>query len=128
MMQIIIVSCAVLLLSANILGGYWLWRRFKRLQRASTELHETIAALDPNNAALPANIAKVLGHGKRRVLCIEILNPVELAVEKNRLAGPLSGIAPEFINQQVYQQTRDILLEKLREFGVQAEVTIQEIR
>lgn len=124
----IIILLLVLVVAANFVAGYLLWRRAKRLQIAMDELQAFIAYIDPDGAALPANIAHVLGRGKRRVLCVEILNPVELATERSKFAGPVAGIAPEYINQQVYQQTRDILLEKLQAFGVQAEVTIQSVK
>lgn len=127
-MPVILLSITLVILLINVGVGVLLWQRYKKLQSASAELQTLISNIDPGEATLPPDIGKILGHGKRRILCIEILNPVELAVTQNKLAGPVASLAPEYINQQVYQQTQDILTEKLQEFGVQAEISIQSIQ
>lgn len=98
-----------------------LWRRS---QKQSLALQQETAGLQAASNALPADLERLLGAQNKRVITVEILNPVELAVDKTLLAKPLVGLSPGTINKMVYNQARDIIAKQLPEFGVKAEVKV----
>lgn len=88
-----------------LLTGMW------RLQRQLVSLqmrYQTVPELPP---AIP-----------RPVISIKILNPFELAARESRLAEPIAMLAPQIIEHIVYRRTVEILIEQLRERGVEAQV------
>lgn len=60
----------------------------------------------------------------RRVISIEILNPVELASTRGRLAGIAGSLAPGLIRRVVYDQTIRTMRRQLADERVAADVRL----
>jgi len=91
------------------------------------KLRTALANTEALNTALggkPAEVNALIEDSAPQLLTIEILNPMELAAEKSWIAGTISSLSPGFIRRKVYEQTREILKDKLVDFGVEAEVKI----
>jgi hypothetical protein len=80
------------------------------------------AALD---ATAPAAAAPA---GTRRLISIEILNPVELAGTRGRVLGVAGSLAPGLTRRIVYDQVAKILRSQLGERQVVAEVRVHTLR
>lgn len=63
---------------------------------------------------------------RRRLIAIEILNPLELAASESRFAKHLGGVAPTMIRREVTKRTVAELALQLREKGVNAEVRVHD--
>lgn len=110
--------------SINIVVSLLLFVLWQRSQRQSRALQQETAGLQAASNALPADLNKLLGEQNKRFITVEILNPVELAVNKTFLAKPLVGLLPNTINKLVYAEARDIIAQQLPDFGVKAEVKV----
>jgi hypothetical protein len=64
----------------------------------------------------------------RRIITIEILNPIELAGTRGRLAGIAGSLAPGITRRIVYDQAIRNLQRQLVEEGVVADVRLHQIR
>ncbi len=64
----------------------------------------------------------------RRVISVEILNPVELAGTRGRLAGIAGSIAPGLVRRIVYDQTIKTMRRQLAEQGVVADLRLHTVR
>jgi hypothetical protein len=64
----------------------------------------------------------------RRVITIEILNPIELAGTRGRLIGIAGSLAPGLTRRIVYDQTLRILKKQLGEQHVVADVRMHTLR
>jgi hypothetical protein len=80
------------------------------------------AALD---ATAPAVAAPA---GTRRLISIEILNPVELAGTRGRVLGVAGSLAPGLTRRIVYDQVAKILRSQLGERQVVADVRVHTLR
>lgn len=108
----------------NLLISVILFVLWQRSQKQSLALQQETAGLQAASNALPADLDKLLGKQNKRVITVEILNPIELALDKTFLAKPLVGLSPGTINKIVYSEARDIIAKQLPDFGVNAEVKI----
>ncbi|WP_348674986.1 hypothetical protein [uncultured Abyssibacter sp.] len=61
-------------------------------------------------------------------IAIRILNPMELARRQSWLAGTLAGISPNFVRRLVHTRTVQILKEQLLDYGVDADVRLEQGR
>lgn len=61
-------------------------------------------------------------------IAIRILNPMELARRQSWLAGTLAGISPNFVRKLVHARTVQILKEQLLDYGVDADVRLEQGR
>jgi hypothetical protein len=66
--------------------------------------------------------------GTRRLITIEILNPIELAGTRGRLIGIAGSLAPGLTRRIVYDQTLRILKKQLGEQHVVADVRMHTLR
>ena len=65
--------------------------------------------------------------GSRRVLTIEILNPVELAATRGRVVGIAGSLVPALTKRIVYDQTLKQLRKQLVDQGVVADVRLVKV-
>ncbi len=63
----------------------------------------------------------------RRVISIEILNPIEVAATRGRLAGIAGSLVPGLIRRIVYDQTIKTMRRDLAEEKVVADVRLHEV-
>jgi hypothetical protein len=64
----------------------------------------------------------------RRVISVEVLNPIELAATRGRMAGLAGSLAPGLIRRVVYDQTLKTMRRQLSEEGVAADVRLHVLR
>jgi hypothetical protein len=76
--------------------------------------------------ALPParGMAAAPGDRGRRVISIEIHNPIELAGRRNRMFGIAGSFVPDLTRRVVYDQTAKLLRTKLAEYQVVADVRV----
>jgi hypothetical protein len=66
--------------------------------------------------------------GVRRVITIEILNPIELAGSRGRVAGIAGSLVPSITRRVVYDQALKQIRRDMREYNVIADVRLHTIR
>lgn len=76
----------------------------------------------------PRPAAAVGPASERRLISIEILNPIELAGTRGRLAGIAGTLVPGLTRRIVYDQTLKIVKEQLVEQHVVADVRLHTLR
>ena len=59
-----------------------------------------------------------------RIITVEILNPLEVAAKRVKLASVVGSVAPSVIAKVVYEQTAKIMRNQLSLQGVEAEVRL----
>jgi hypothetical protein len=118
-MTVVITVLLVLILAA--FGALlWLVRGLLARQRAvSDELLHLVPA-----EALPIGLDEQFAAGRRRLLVIDILNPLELAASQVKLAGPAGAVAPGLVRKVVYDQAVRITQTELAKQGVHADVQV----
>jgi hypothetical protein len=77
------------------------------------------------NAALPAPASTT---GSRRLITIEILNPIELAGARGRLAGVAGSLAPGITRRIVHEQAVKMVKRQLAAEQVVADVRLHVVR
>lgn len=97
------------------------------VRRRAEALAETVAALEPSTP-LPADLEASLGAGTRRVLVIDVLNPLEIALSRNRAAGVLAAMAPERLRRIVLDQAAKEMAEQMATEGLEVEVSVHAAR
>ena len=103
---------------ATLAALAWLVARW--LARAD----ETEPTPDVEVTALLTTEADPAGNGGRRLISIEILNPIELAGTRGRLAGLAGTLAPGLTRRLVYDQVVKTLRQQLAEQRVVADVRL----
>jgi hypothetical protein len=94
------------------------------------DLRQRVRALEMRLAELGAapSLAPELEYAfdaaGRRVIAVEILNPLELAASHNKFAGIAGGLVPAMVRKIVYDQAAKIISSQLVEQGVTADVTV----
>lgn len=116
-MQTALFITALALIAALV----FLWTRLSRLQALLDTLNQDQRKLAVAWNALPPDARKLLPENKA-MLSIEILNPVQLAVQESRYAEALGAVSPGLLRRIVHQRTAEILRSELIKHGVQAEV------
>lgn len=106
----------------DLAGLGYLAVRLRRLDARERAVREGIGALDPAGT-LPPAVDEAFAAG-RKVIAVEILNPLELARARNRLAGVAGAVAPGAVRGIVYEQAARLLREQLVEHGVEADVQV----
>jgi hypothetical protein len=79
-------------------------------------------------ASVSARRAPVSSTGTRRVITIEILNPIELAGTRGRLVGIASSLAPGITHRIVYDQALKSVRRQLADERVVADVRLHIMR
>ena len=116
MLAVVVVLAVTNLATLAALG--WLITRW--LARAG----ETEPAPEVEVTALLTTEADPAGNGGRRLISIEILNPIELAGTRGRLAGLAGTLAPGLTRRLVYDQVVKTLRQQLAEQQVVADVRL----
>ena len=117
-------SLIIGLVIANTVFSILLLALWLRTRQQNAALRTETAALQQASRAIPADLQTLLGDPGKRIITVEILNPMELATDKTWLAKPVAGMSPGLINRIVYQQAREIVKQQLPKFGAVAEVKI----
>ena len=78
--------------------------------------------------ALAPELEAAFGVGERRLIVIEILNPIELATQRVKAAKLLGGMAPETLRKIVVDEAAKEVVEQLASQGVEATVRIHAAR
>ncbi|HEV7206842.1 MAG TPA: hypothetical protein VGN18_19715 [Jatrophihabitans sp.] len=79
-------------------------------------------------AALDRTPPPAVAGGTRRLISVEILNPIELAGTRGRIVGIAGSLAPGLTRRIVYDQTLKILRRQLVEQQVVADVRLHTLR
>lgn len=109
------VLCGVLLVQLRV------------LRRRADELAERVLDIQPA-APLAPELEAALAGGPRRLLVVEILNPLDLALSRNRAAGVLAAMAPDRLRKIVVEQAAREMAEQMVDEGVEAEVRVHVVR
>lgn len=112
---------ALLLLNLAVLGGL-VWYVLL-LRRSLNLLHEQLRGVSPLKGAQP-DLADVLGHGRREIIAIEILNPMELAAKESWFAEKFGSLTPNLVRKIVHDQAMKIVEQQLQSFGAKAAVKL----
>lgn len=99
----------------------------RSLRARADALEARVAALVPG-PPLPPDLAATLGTGQRRVLAVEILNPVELAASRLPAARLLGALRPALLSKVVYDQAAKQVVDQLELEGVLADVQVHAAR
>jgi hypothetical protein len=114
----VIVLLVVLIVTNLVTLGLVLLPRLQQHPVAADADSETFTAPRP---------AGVSGRS-RRLITIEILNPIELVSSRGRIAGLAGSLAPGFARRMVYDQTLKILRRELEEQQVLADVRLHTVQ
>lgn len=115
------------LLGLNLVVLVGLAVMLRTQQRRTSAAVAAIGELEPYRP-LPEELEAAFTAGRRRVITIEILNPLELAATKSRFGGVAGALAPRALRKLVYEQTvREMKLQMVEE-GVAAEVGLHAAR
>lgn len=117
-------NITIALLAGNLILSLVLFLLWQRSAKQTKALVAETEALQQASNAIPADLDALLGEQGKKLITVEILNPIELATAKTVFAKPLAGMSPGAINTLVYKEARDIIAQQLPEFGVKAEVNI----
>ena len=116
MLVLVIVLVATNLVTLAVLA----WFLLRPIEPLSTdpELAESISGrLRPSNSS----------SASRRLITIEILNPIELAGTRGRLAGIAGSLAPGITRRVVYEQALKLVRRQLAAERVVADVRLHEL-
>lgn len=103
-----------------------LWQ-LNGLKVRAAALTEQVEALEPA-PPLPPDLEAALGAGTRRVLVVEILNPLDVALSRNKAAGVIAAMAPERVRRVVLEQAARELVTEMAAEGVEVEVRVHAAR
>jgi hypothetical protein len=114
---VVVLAVIVVLLVTNIATAAALVRR--RRGAAGEDVHEMFPAPRPPGVS----------HRHRRLITVEILNPLELAATRGgRIAGLAGSLAPGLTRRVVYDQTLKTLRSELGRMAVHADVRLHTLR
>ena len=115
-------TALVLIINLALLGyGLWQLKQLReKLNAADQQAEAALPVVQPAAKALGAQLKQMAP----AVIAIEILNPMEVAKSRSKLAGPVSSFSPGLIRNRVYDQASVIIQTQLAEQGVEAEVTV----
>lgn len=108
----------VVLVLTNVATLSVLWWRHRRDEHATPELDEVFSAPRP---------AGVTGRS-RRLITVEVLNPIELVSTRGRVAGLAGSLAPGIARRVVYDQILKTLRRELADKHVVADVRLHQLR
>ncbi len=112
-----------IVVALNLIALLVLIWRFERLRRLGTALATAAAPLLPPSTQ-PQELDALLGEGKRMLISIEILNPMQLAAKESWFASVFGNLSPALIRNIVNERTQKMLATQLREYGVEADVKL----
>jgi hypothetical protein len=106
--------------------GLLLWQ-LNGLKVRAAALADQVAALEPA-PPLPADLEALLGNGSRRLLVVEVLNPLDVALSRNKAAGVVAAMAPERLRKIVLEQAAREMVAEMAAEGLEAEVRVHAAR
>lgn len=112
-----------LLLVINVVGLVVLGLALRSVGSRERALQARLDELGPIQPMAAAFERSYLA-GRKRVLVVEILNPLEVAGARHKLAGIAAGLAPSVVRKVVYDQAAKITREQLQALDVQATVEV----
>lgn len=98
-------------------------RLIGQLRRRAAELGAALAALPPVPVLAP-DLQAAFGTGPRRLIVIEVLNPLEVAGQRVRLGSLFGSVAPDTVRRIVVDEAAKEVMEKLASEGVEAAVSV----
>lgn len=117
----VIVITAVLVV-ANLGALVVLLRLLAGLRRRLADLAEHAGRLEERAEVVTPDVSRALASTKKKVIVVELLDPIGLATRRMSIAGPVGGLAPRAIERVVHDQTVKTLREVLVTYGVDADV------
>lgn len=112
------------LLVLNGIAAATLFMFARRLRADFAALRDRAQAIDA--APVPPPELLRIARESGRVLCVHILNPMELAAQKHWVAGAAGRLSPGIVRQIVYKEAARIVAQELPKYGVVAEVRVVE--
>ncbi len=109
-----------IVLAVNLVAIVVLVFAARRLRSRVQALTERVAALAGAPLALESSVVA----GKKRLITVELLNPIDMAAAQNKYSGMAGAVAPELIRSIVYKKAAEALRDGLVEQGVEAEVIV----
>ncbi len=116
----ILAVVAIVAAAGAAVGCVLLWRQAAALRTTLGVLAEEVAA----HASAPGSPGPPAVSAPRRLITVELLNPLEVAASQSRAAKLLGGLTPAVITKIVYDQASKQILTGLEEEGVAAEVRV----
>ncbi|RZO84658.1 MAG: hypothetical protein EVA65_10685 [Oceanococcus sp.] len=114
----------VALLALNLfLLGVVLWR-LAVLSRLNALLDTELKVLRQIPQDQSLDLDELLGRGKRTVIVMDILNPMEVAASQSWFADRFGSVAAPLIRRIVYDQAVKNIHREVAKWGVQAQVTL----
>jgi hypothetical protein len=101
--------------------------QLRAVRRRARRLETRVTALTPA-VPLPPDLEASFGTGKRRLLVIEILNPIELARSRSRASTLLAAMAPDRLRKLVIEQTAKEMRDQMKAEGVEVEIRVHAAR
>lgn len=121
----VLLGIVVVLLAAVAGVAFW---QVRSLQRRLHAVETRAASLANEIDAAPFDLSRTLGDGRRRLITIEILNPLEVAANESKMARRIGPIAPNLIRGEVTRQAVRELETQLEAQGIDAEVRVHDGR
>lgn len=126
MTAVLAVLALVAALLLAVACGLLLWQ-LNGLKVRAAALADEVATLEPA-PPLPPDLEAALGAGTRRLLVVEILNPLDVALSRNKAAGVIAAMAPERVRRVVLEQAARELVTEMAAEGVEVEVRVHAAR
>lgn len=121
MNQSIALQIALTVNALLTVGIVILWLR-SRVQIKS--LTKRVEAMGGSEALRGRDFPTIAESGKKRLITVELLNPMELAANESWFARQFGSLTPALVHKLVYDQARQKVIEKMPEFGAKADVKI----
>jgi hypothetical protein len=123
-----VVAVLALIVAVVLAGacGLLLWQ-LNGLKVRAAALADEVEALE-QAPPLPPDLEAALDAGTRRVLVVEILNPLDVALSRNKAAGVVAAMAPERVRRVVLEQAARELVTEMAAEGVEVEVRVHAAR
>ncbi len=114
----------VALLALNLVVLGVLFWRLAVLSRLNALLDVELQTLRQIPQDQSLNLEELLGQGKRTVIVMDILNPMEVAASQSWFADRFGSVAAPLIRRIVYDQAVKNIHREVGKWGVQAHVTL----
>lgn len=126
-MTVVIAILALLVAVALAVVCGLLILQLRNLKARAEVLADQVAVLEPAPPMAP-DLEALLGSGTRRLLVVEILNPLDVALSRNRAAGVLAAMAPERLRKIVVEQASREMVAEMADQGLEVEVRVHAAR
>jgi hypothetical protein len=96
-----------------------------RVQLAALRRRLDVLGIDADLSA--DNFPTIASSGKKRLITVELLNPMQLAAKESWFARQFGTLTPALVHKLVYAQARDRVEQQMPNFGATAEVKVHVI-